>query len=136
MLHHSTFHPDSERIGEWLACLWQGPAPADLVVRQWLYLPGEPRAMVMIWEGGSLAEAFVERAFGGFGRIETHLVTDATPGMVHAIARDLTQFEHWMRERGASESEVARQVDLRRRGKAASDLVAAAAEGRAWASGS
>jgi hypothetical protein len=133
MLHHSVFHPDFDRVGEWLACLWQGPAPADLVVRQWLYLPGEPRGMVMLWEGGADAEAYVERAFGGYGRIETHVVTDATPGMVHAIARDLSGFEQWMRDRGAPAEEVARQVDLRRRGKAAPDQTAAAAEGRAWA---
>ncbi len=136
MLHHSRFQPDPDRVGEWLACLWQGPAPADLAVRQWLYLPGEPRSMVMLWDGGAEAEAFVERAFGGFGRIETQVVSDATPGMVLAIARDLAGFEQWMRERGASAGEVARQVDLRRRGRDAPDQAAAAAEGRAWASGS
>jgi hypothetical protein len=135
MLHHSRFEPDPARIGEWLACLWQGPAPADLVIRQWLYLPGEPRSMIMIWDGGPEAETFVERAFGGFGRLETHAVTDATPGMAHAIARDLPAFEQWMRDRGASSDEVARQCDLRRRGRDAASQKAAAAEGRAWAAG-
>jgi hypothetical protein len=136
MLHHSVFHPDPARVGEWLACLWQGPAPADMVVRQWLYLPGEPRGMVMLWEGGEAAEAYVERAFGGYGRIETHKVVDATPGMVHAIARDLEGFEQWMKDRGAAPEEVARQVDLRRRGRAAPDIAAATEIGRAWAAGS
>jgi hypothetical protein len=135
MLHHTVFEPDRARIGEWLACLWQGPAPADLVVRQWLYLPGEPRRMVMLWDGGHEAQAYVERAFGGFGRLETQVVTDATPGMVHAIARDLKGFEQWMRERGASAEEVDRQVDLRRRGKSAADQAAAVAAGRAWSAG-
>jgi hypothetical protein len=89
--------------------------------------------MVMIWEGGPDAEAFVARAFGGFGQIETHAVTDATPGMALAIARDLDGFERWMSERGAAPAEIARQIDLRRRGKQAPDLAAAAAAGRAWA---
>jgi hypothetical protein len=135
MLHHSRFQPDPERIGEWLACLWQGPAPADLVIRQWLYLPGEPRSMIMVWDGGAEAEAFVERAFGGFGRIETQVVTDATPGMAFAIARDLEAFDAWMTERGASRAEIDRQIDLRRRGKLAPSQEAAAAAGKAWAAG-
>jgi hypothetical protein len=132
LLHHSVFAPDRARIGEWLACLWQGPAPADLVIRQWLYLPGQPTRMVMIWEGGPEAESFVDRVFGGFGEIETHVVTDATPGMALAVARDLEGFEDWMKKRGATAEEVARQVDLRRRGRDAPDQATAEAEGRAW----
>ncbi len=135
MLHHSVFAPDLVRAGEWIACLWQGPAPADLVIRQWLYLPGEPRRMVMVWDGGPESEAFVERVFGGFGQIETHVVTDATPGMALAVARDLEGFGDWMRKRGAAPEEVARQVDLRRRGRDAPDQATAEAQGRAWAEG-
>jgi hypothetical protein len=135
MLHHSHFQPDTARIGEWLACLWQGPAPADLVIRQWLYLPGEPRSMIMVWDGGAAAEAFVERAFGGFGQIETHRVTDATPGMALAVARDLDGFDAWMTERGASRAEIDRQIDLRRRGRDAPSQAAAAEAGAAWAAG-
>jgi hypothetical protein len=134
-LHHSHFQPDPARIGEWLACLWQGPAPADLVIRQWLYLEGEPRGMIMLWDGGEAAEAYVARAFGGFGALTTQVVSDATPGMVHAIARDLDAFGDWMRGRGAPAEEVARQVDLRRRGKTAASQDAALAQGRAWAAG-
>jgi hypothetical protein len=133
MLHHSHFQPDPARIGEWLACLWQGPAPADLVIRGWFYLPGEPRGMIMLWDGGDAAEAFVARAFGGFGAIETHVVADATPGMALAIARDLEGFADWMSARGAPEGEIANQVDLRRRGREAHTQQEAAAEGRAWA---
>jgi hypothetical protein len=135
MLHHSLFHPDQSRIGEWLACLWQGPSPADLVIRHWLYLPGEPRGMVMLWEGGADAEAFVARAFGGFGTIETQVVTDATPGMALAIARDLDGFEQWMNARGATPEDTARAIDLRRRGMLAPDQAAAAVEGKAMAAG-
>jgi hypothetical protein len=132
LLHHSIFAPDRARIGEWLATLWQGPAPADLIIRQWLYLPGEPTRMVMVWDGGPESEAFVERVFGGFGTIETHVVTDATPGMAHAISRDLEAFGDWMAKRGATAEAVAAQVDLRRRGRDAPDQATAEAEGRAW----
>jgi len=132
LLHHSVFAPDRARAGEWLASLWQGPAPTDLVIRHWLYLPGEPLRMVMVWDGDSESEAFVERVFGGFGKIETHVVTDATAGMAHAVARDLEAFADWMTRRGAPAEEVARQVDLRRRGRDAPDQAAAEAEGRAW----
>ena len=132
MLHHSVFAPDRARTGEWIASLWQGSAPEALVIRHWLYLPGEPLRMVMVWDGDAESEAFVERVFGGFGRIETHIVTDATAGMAHAVARDLEAFGDWMTKRGAAAEEVARQVDLRRRGRDAPDQAAAEAEGRAW----
>ena len=135
MLHHSHFRPDPLRVAEWLACLWQGPAPQDLAIKQWLYLPTEPRAMIMLWEGGPEAEDYVARAFGGFGEIETHRVTDATPGMALAIARDLEGFAAWMKARGAAQADIDRQIDLRRRGKQAASQEAAAAAGRAWVSG-
>jgi hypothetical protein len=131
-LHHSHFQPDLDRVGEWIACLWQGAVPADLVVRQWLYLPGAPRGMIMLWEGEAAGEAYVERAFGPFGALDTQVVSDATLGLAAAINRDLAGFERWLRDRGASAQEVARQVDLRARGKAAPTQAAAAAEGRAW----
>ena len=135
MLHHSMFEPDQSRIGAWLACLWQGPAPAELVIRGWYYLPGEPRRIVMVWDGGPDAEAYVTRAFGGFGKIETHTVTDATQGLALAIARDLDGFGAWMRERGSPEDEIARQVDLRRRGRDAASQAEAAERGAAWQAG-
>jgi hypothetical protein len=132
VLHHSVFAPDRVRTGEWIASLWQGPAPADLIIRHWLYLPGQPPRMVMVWDGDAESEAFVERVFGGFGKIETHVVTDATAGMAYAVARDLGAFGDWMTMRGAAAEEVARQVDLRRRGRDAPDQTTAEAEGRAW----
>ncbi len=131
-LHHSHFQPDQARIGEWLACLWQGPAPAGLVIRGWFYLPGEPRSMVMLWDGDDAAEAYVARAFAGFGKIQTQVVTDATPGLALAIARDLVGFEAWMNAHGFPKEDIARQVDLRRQGKAASSQEAAIAIGKAW----
>jgi hypothetical protein len=135
MVHHSIFEPDQARIGEWLACLWQGPAPADLIIRGWYYLPGEPRRIVMVWDGGEDAEAYVTRAFDAFGKMQTHTVTDATQGLALAIARDLDGFDAWMRARGAPEAEIARQVDLRRRGKLAASQDAAAVAGKAWSAG-
>ena len=34
---------------------------------KWLYLPDEPRQMLLLWEGDDDACAYIERAFGGFG---------------------------------------------------------------------
>ena len=131
-LHHSHFLPDTARLGEWIACLWQGPAPADLVIHGWFYLETQPRGMIMVWEGGDVAQAYVAKIFGDFGQITTQVITDATPGMSHAIARDLDAFGDWMRARGAGPDEVARQVDLRRQGKAAPSQDAALAIGKVW----
>ena len=77
--------------------------------------------------------AYIERAFGSFGELRTETVTDATPGMAAAFARDLDAFGDFLRQsQGASESDVAAQLDLRRRGLEAPDLSAAAAAGRQW----
>ena len=132
MLFHTTFKPDPARTNEWLACLWQGPAPADLKVRTWLGLGGDPRTMVLVWEGGPEAEAFVERVFGGFGDVETKQANEST-GMASAFARDLDAYEKMVRDRGLDPKEIARQLDLRRRGMGAPDAAAAIAAARAWA---
>lgn len=132
MLYHTTFVIDPERVNEWLACLWQGPAPADLKVHDWMSLAGEPRMAILIWEGGDEALAFVERAYGGFGKVETRAATPST-GMASAIARDLDGYERMMKERNADPVEIARQVDLRRRGMEAPDQASAIAAARAWA---
>lgn len=131
MLYHTTFVVDPERVNEWLACLWQGPAPADLKVREWFSLAGEPRTAVLIWEGGSEALAFVERAYGGFGQAQTRQAMPSS-GMVSAIARDLEGYERMMQERGADPVEIARQVDLRRRGMDSPDQASAILAARAW----
>jgi hypothetical protein len=49
MLQHTTFTITAGRASEWLACLWQGPAPEDLKVREWLRLAGEPRSALLTW---------------------------------------------------------------------------------------
>lgn len=131
MLYHTTFLIDPDRVNEWLACLWQGPAPADLKVREWLSLAGEPRTAILIWEGGDEALAFVERAYGGFGQVETQAATPST-GMASAIARDIEGYERMMTERNVDAAEIARQVDLRRRGMEAPDQASACAAARAW----
>ncbi len=50
MLHVSRFTPDISRFGEFLACLWQGDVPPSFVLAKWLYLSGEPRGMLIVWE--------------------------------------------------------------------------------------
>jgi hypothetical protein len=128
----SIVQPKEGRADEWIAALWQGPGPENAIVRQWLYLPGSPRRMMMIWEGDEAAKAFVERTFSDFCHVETETVTDATPGMQCAFARDLEGFEAWMRGRGDPAEMIRRWVDLRRRGRDASSLAEALAAARAW----
>ena len=93
MIYMTKFNIDLKRANEWLAVLWQGPAPADMKVREWLtFKDFKPQTAILIWEGGPEAMAFVERVFGGFGKIETQEVTSST-GMGSAIARDLKGYE-------------------------------------------
>jgi hypothetical protein len=129
----SIVQPKEGRADEWIAALWQGPGPENAVVRQWLYLPGSPRRMMMVWEGDEAAKAFVDRTFSDFCRVETEVVTDATPGMQCAFARDLEGFETWMRDRGDPPEMIGRWVELRRRGRDSPSLSEALAAARAWA---
>jgi hypothetical protein len=132
MLHVSRFRPDQTRTAEFLACLWQGPVPESLKLREWLYVEGTPRSMVLVWEGDEAAGAYIEQAFGGFGDLTTETVTDATPGLGACLARDLDGFGAWLAARGEPPVEVDRQLDVRRRGLHASSQAAAAEAGRAW----
>jgi hypothetical protein len=127
------FEPDPSRSPEFLACLWQGELPAGFVLRGWLYLEDTPGAVLLIWEGDDSSLAYVNRTFGGFGRIATETVRDATPAMAAALARDLDGFGTFLAEHGSGPEEVARQVDLRRRGLNAASQEEAATAGRAWA---
>jgi hypothetical protein len=127
------FRPDTARSAEFLASLWQGPVPEDLVLHRWLYLEGVPREMVLIWEGGDAARAWVEQAFGEFGVLTSEVVTDATPGLAACLDRDLEGFGEWMRSRGTGEDELTRQLDVRRRGLEAATHEEALAAGREWA---
>jgi hypothetical protein len=113
--------------------LWQRPVPATLELSKWLYLPGEPREMLLLWDGDDAARAYIERAFGGFGSLDTETVTDATPGLAAALERDLDAFGRHMEARGSSPEEIAAALDVRRRGMEASSQDDAAAAGRAWA---
>jgi hypothetical protein len=129
--HVSRFVPDTTRSAEFLACLWQGPVPASLRLDRWLYLAGEPRAMLLLWEGDDEAGAFIDRAFGNFGDLETEIVTNATPGLAAAFARDLDAFGAWMRSGGADAQTVAAALDARRLGLESATQEAAAEAARA-----
>lgn len=135
MMFVSRFHVDEARQHEWLACLWQGAVPSSMVVRSWLYLPGEPRRVLLIWEGDVEAQRWVERAFGDFGELHTDEVADATPGMVLAVNRDLDGFANWLRSQDVVDmtpAEQGRQIDLRRRGRDASSQDEAMDAARRW----
>jgi hypothetical protein len=92
--------------------------------------------MLMVWECESdEGRAWVERVFSPFGELTTQTAIDATGGMAPCFARDDEAFGRWMQQRGTDETEVERQVALRRAGKDAPDMASAMAAGRAWASG-
>jgi hypothetical protein len=133
VLYLHRFQPDPGRTAEFLATLWQGPIPADLRLHRWLYVDGEPRQMVLLWEGEEPARQWVERAFGSFGTLTVETVTDSTPGLAACLDRDLDVFGAWLRARGSGEEEIARQLDVRRRGLVAESPEAAIEAGRAWA---
>ena len=132
-MYATRFTPDQSRSAEFLACLWQGPVPESLELSKWLYLPGEPRQMLILWDGDDDARAYIERAFGGFGTLDTETVTDATPGLAAAFARDLDAFGRHLQTTGSSPDAIATALDVRRRGMEASSQEDAAAAGRAWA---
>ncbi len=132
-MYATRFTPDQSRSAEFLACLWQGPVPESLELSKWLYLPGEPRQMLILWEGDDDARAYIERAFGDFGTLDTETVTDATPGLAAAFARDLDAFGRHLATTGSSPDAIATALDVRRRGLEASSQEDAAAAGRTWA---
>lgn len=125
MMYFTRFEPDQTRSAEWIACMWQRKAPADLVVHQWIYLRGEPFAMALLWEGGDETARYIADVFTGFGKAETTPAADGTEGMLAAFARDLVAWERWYRARGATDEQVAQQVELRKRAIAAPDQDAA-----------
>lgn len=132
MIFHSVFHPDPARLNEWAACLWQGPVPADLKLRQSVALPGDGHVTVLIWEGGAEAESYMARTFGTFGKMETSVVRDASAGMTAAFARDIPAYQRMLESRGMDPKEVASNVSLRRCGLEAPDQESAIAAARAW----
>jgi hypothetical protein len=134
MMKLSRFRPDTSRTAEFLAGLWQGEVPSDLVLHKWLYVDTDPRQMVLVWEGGEDAERWIQQSFGEFGTLTSEPVTDSTGGLAACLARDLDRFGEWMRSRGTFESDIVTQLDVRRRGLQAVTRDEALAAGRAWRS--
>jgi len=116
-----------------LACLWQGPVPQDLHLRAYLYVDSTPREIVIWWEGEAEARGWLDRVFTPFGELRTEVVTENTPGLAACLERDLDKFGAVLRSRGSGEAEIARQLDVRRRGMHAESQDAAARAGREWA---
>jgi hypothetical protein len=132
MIRLSHFQPDLHRTGEFLATLWQGPVPKSLILHKWLYLDTSPRTILLLWEGDEEADAYVERVFGGFGVLTSQTVTDATEGLTLCFARDLDGFGRWLAERGTAETEIKRQLAVRRQGRDAPTPELAISAGKAW----
>jgi hypothetical protein len=133
MMRLCRFRPDPAVTPEFLAGLWHGDVPPDLILHEWLYVDIEPREMVLLWEGGEEAERWVDRSFAEFGTLTCEPVTNSTPGLAACLDRNLEQFGTWMRSRGSSESEIISQLDLRRRGLEARSREEAISAGRSWA---
>jgi hypothetical protein len=127
------FQPNPALMAEFVAGLWYGDVPPDLILHKWLYVDTDPREMVLLWEGGDEAQRWVEQCFGAFGALTCEVVTDSTAGLAACLIRDLAQFGIWLQPRRNSESEVASELDLRRRGLEARSRDEALAAGRAWA---
>jgi len=133
VLHLSRFEPDATRSAEFLACLWQGEVPPTLVLRGWLYPEDHPGTVLLMWEGDDAAGTYVERTFGPFGRLNTEAFRDATAAMAACFARDLDAFGGFLAAGGSPPDEVARELDLRRRGVTSASQEEAAQAGRRWA---
>src|ERR1700722_6921994 len=108
----SRFRPDPERFPEFLASLWQGPVPDDFRLHRWLYVDGDPREMVLLWEGEESAREWVRMAFGSFGSLDTEGVTDSTAGLAACVERDLEAFGEWLRGRGTGGGGMANQLEV------------------------
>jgi hypothetical protein len=131
MLHLSRFRPDPATLSTFVACLWQGDVPQSLDLRTYLYTSTDPLEMALLWEGDAEAASYMDRAFATFGTWTDESVTDQTPAMHAALARDLDAFGDWMRRRGDDDDWIARQLDLRRRGRDAATPEDARAEAAA-----
>ena len=133
MLYLSRFTPESERVTDWIAALWQGPVPQSLTIRHYLYLESDGLVISLLWEGDDDAVAFMRRTFETFGEFTVESAIDNTTGLQLAMARDLETFGNRMLARGEDPAEVERALDLRRRGTLAATQDDAVAAARAWA---
>lgn len=133
MLHVSTFKPNPQTMGPFLACLWQGEVPETFSLVRWIYLDASPRAILLVWEGADDAAAWVESNFGRFGEIETVGADDATGGLQACVDRDLEGFAEFLRARGSDQAEIDHGLDVRRSGLEAATQQDAYAAGEAWA---
>jgi hypothetical protein len=133
MLYVSRLVPDPDRMAEFVAGLWHGPVPEDLVLHRWIYLDAKPRQMLLIWEGDEAAARFIEERFGSFGSFTTEAAADGTGGLAACFARDLPGFGSWFRGYSAgSEDTIAAELELRDGGMRAGTLDDAREWGRAW----
>jgi hypothetical protein len=131
-MYMSRFRPDPAQTGEYLASLWQGAVPADLVLHGWLYIEGEPREVYLHWSGDEPAKAWVDRAMGPFGVMKHEVVDDATGGLAACLARDIDEFRGWMAARGMGGDELESQLAVRIAGRDSATQDDAIAAGKAW----
>src|ERR1700760_1547092 len=130
-MHFISIFEWPQRMGPWIASLWQGDAPDGLIVRRWLYMGERRECALLEWETPSEdGRAWLEARMAPHGKFTTWpVVDDATAGMVAAFQRDLGQFADFLEQRQASKADTEAALDLRRRGKDAASLDEAAAAG-------
>jgi hypothetical protein len=133
MTYVSTVRLSRDTTAEYMAAVWQGPVPGDLVLHHWIRVgAGDPPEMLMVWDGGPEAAAWVSDLFGEFGDITTRDGRDSTQGLATCLARDLQGFAEYLRHLGTAEAEIESQLEVRRRGMTAATRSAAVQSGRAW----
>jgi hypothetical protein len=132
VLYVSTITINEDTKGEYTAAIWQGPVPEDLKLHHWLNTGSDTPQMLLIWEAGEQAAAWVEEIFTTFGTISTTPAQDATPGLMTCWHRDLDGFAGFFRSLGVPEASIEAEMDVRRRGMAARTRAEAVEAGRAW----
>lgn len=136
MLLVSHFTPDPDRMGQFLAVLWQGPPPTGIALRSWLYLDTDPRTMLLVWEADTEEVwADMEGIFGEGGTLRTVTASDATGGLDAAWQRDLPGFGDFLRSRDTPEDQIEPQLALRRLGLDAATRDEARRAAQEWVAG-
>jgi len=116
VLHLSRFLPEPSLRTEFLALVWQGPVPASLRLRSYVYTTGDPREMVLLWEGDEEAESYMDRVWGASGQWHTEIVSDQTPSLLRVFERDLGGFGRILTELGWENDQIAEALEIRRLG--------------------
>jgi hypothetical protein len=128
MLYVGQFRTDRTRDLEFWAVLWQGRhVPADLKLVAAYNLLSDLR--IIVFEAESIASIRWLDRLNFVGHFECQPALDQTEGYHAAFGRDVTRFEHFMRERRSPEAVIERESSFRARSIEAPNIWAALALG-------